>query len=126
MGEVREILCYVSVAGNNKIADWYEDLTVTEKADTDEFIKTMCKTQDWTGSSYKPSLRGYPKLGELRWDSGNKKHRLIGFFRDGKYVAVMGCYHKQQIYAPADALEQAEKRRKQIVANEVKTVPYEL
>ena len=91
MGEVREVLCYVSPAGNNKIADWYEDLTATEKADTDEFIKTMRKTMDWIGSSYKPSLKGYSKLGELRWDSGNKKHRLIGFFREGKFVAVMGA-----------------------------------
>ncbi len=117
---------YLSPAGGDKIAEWYGGLSPQEKADTDEFVADMRKTADWVMPSYKPSLRGYPKLGELRWDSCRKKHRLLGFLKDGKFFAVMGCYHKQQIYTPADALEQAEKRRKQILAEEVGTVLYEL
>jgi len=126
--ELIEIQCYVSPAPaqRNKIEDWYKDISVQEKADADEFIKNMRKTLEWKMPNYRPALKGYAKLGELRWNSSNKKHRLIGFFKDGKFIAVMGCYHKQNIYVPADALDEADRRRKRIIGGETGTVKYDL
>jgi hypothetical protein len=120
------IRCYVSPAGNNKIADWYADLLVQEKADADEFLKNMRKTKDWTLPNYRPRLKGYKNLGELRWQSENKAHRLIGFFDDGFWYALVGCTHKQRVYKPHDALEMADKYKGQIKRKEVKTVDYNL
>lgn len=118
--------CYVSPSGNNKIAEWYGRLSAQERADTDEFIKYMRRTSKWVMPDYLPALNGHPKLGELRWKSCNKQHRLVGFRKDGTFFAVMGCTHKQQIYAPRDALETADKRRSDILNNTVTTVAYDL
>src|ERR1035437_6990317 len=65
-------------------------------------------------------------LGELRWISGKKQHRLLGFFGDGVWYAVLGCTHKQSIYSPTDALATAVKRKNEIQKVEVKTVEYDL
>jgi hypothetical protein len=124
--ELKPILCYVSPAGNNKIRDWYKDLSVQEASDADEFIKNMRKTKDWKMPDYRPQLRGYSKLGELRWVSNKKQHRLVGYLKDGVFFALIGCTHKQQVYNPAEALDTADKRRNEIKDSKVRTVPYDL
>jgi len=120
------IRCYMSPARNNKIADWYDGLSVQEKADTDEFLKNMRKTRDWRMPDYRWRLRDGEGLGELRWASENKKHRLLGFFMKGYWYAVIGCTHKQRIYNPPDSLATAKKHKKQIERGEVQTVEYNL
>ena len=128
------IRCYVSPAGNSKIADWHMDLSAQEKADVDAFLLIMRKTGDWQMPSYRRQLRAIKGvkasqvrgLGELRWISGKKQHRLLGFFGDGVWYAVLGCTHKQNIYDPADALATAVKRKNEIQKVEVKTVEYNL
>jgi hypothetical protein len=122
----KRIRCYVSPAGNNKIAEWYADLSAQEKADADEFIKDMGKTQDWKMPNYRPSLKGYSGLGELRWQSEGKQHRLIGYRKGGVFFALIGCTHKQQIYNPSDALNTADKRKKETIEGKVTTVDYGL
>jgi hypothetical protein len=75
---------------------------------------------------YRPSLKGYSKLGELRWSSCRKQHRLIGFLKDGIFVALIGCTHKQRIYDPVDSLETADRRFKEIERKEATTCEYAL
>ncbi len=122
---MKTIRCYLSrpPAARNKIADWYDKLSPQERADTDEFIKNMRKTLEWNPPAYKYLKDG---LGELRWRSSNKQHRLIGFFRDQVWYAVIGCTHKQRIYSPAQCLETARSRKSQIERNEVETTEYDL
>jgi hypothetical protein len=120
------IRCYVSPAGNNKIAEWYEHLSPQEKADTDEFLRIMRKTRDWHMPDYRPRLRGAAGLGELRWTSEKKQHRLLGFFIKGFWCAVVGCVHKQQVYSPTDSLDTALRHKGQIERREVDTVEYDL
>jgi len=122
--QLKPVRCYESLAGNNKIADWYDDLSAQEQADADEFIKDMRKTADWKMPNYRPRLKGYEGLGELRWTSEKKEHRLIGYLRAGTFFAVMGCTHKGKVYDPPDALDQASKRKSQIEAGQAKTVEY--
>ena len=119
------IQCYVSPAGNNKIAQWYAGLSAQEKADTDEFLKAMRKTRRWEMPNYRPRLKNGEGIGELRWHSERKQHRLLGFFGHGYWCALVGCTHKQQIYNPPDALEAAKRCKKQIEKREVKTVDYD-
>jgi len=120
------IRCYVTPAQNNKIADWYEKLAVQEKSDADEFLKGMRRTKEWSLPNYRPRLRNGEGLGELRWQSGNRQHRLLGFFSGSYWYAVVGCTHKQQVYSPADSLEVAKKYKKQIERGEARTVDYDL
>jgi hypothetical protein len=124
--ELKPVRCYVSPAGNNKIGDWYNDLSVQERADADEFIKNMRKTAEWKLPNYRPRLKGYKGLGELRWTSEKKEHRLIGYLQGGVFFAVMGCTHKGTVYDPADALDQADKRKSQIQDGKAITVEYDL
>ena len=110
------------------------DLSAQEKADVDAFLLIMRKTGDWQMPSYRRQLRAIKGvkasqvrgLGALRWISGKKQHRLLGFFGDGVWYAVLGCTHKQNIYDPADALATAVKRKNEIQKVEVKTVEYNL
>jgi hypothetical protein len=125
--ELKPVRCYVSPAsGKNKIADWYHELSAQERADADEFINLMRKTKDWEMPYYRPKLTGYTKLGELRWRSEQKQHRLVGYLGGGVYFALVGCTHKQQVYSPASALATATKRMSEIEAGKAKTVPYDL
>ena len=125
--ELRPIRCYVSPAParREKIADWYYSLSPQERADADEFIKDMRKIKLWKMPQYR-HLGGGTGLGELRWRSEKKQHRLIGFFSEGTWFAVMGCTHKQRIYDPPDALTSAAVRKNQIEREEVSTVEYDL
>jgi len=119
------IRCYVSPAGNNKIADWYGTLLPQERADADEFLKNMRRTTDWNMPDYRP-LRNGKGLGELRWVSMGKQHRLLGFFMKSEWYAVVGCTHKQQVYDPHDALETAKRYKGRIERGEVQTSYYDL
>jgi hypothetical protein len=123
------VRCYVSKSGNNKIAEWYSELSGGEKADADEFLTIMRKVPfaNWKMNDYRSRLKGKAQhLGELRWQSEKKQHRLIGFFSQGVWYAVMGCVHKQNIYNPPDALNTSERRRKEILNREVNTVEYDV
>ncbi len=124
--QVKPVRCYVSQAGNNKIGEWYQGLSVQGRADADEFIKLMRRTSEWKMPHYRPLLKGYKGLGELRWTSGRKEHRLIGYLHRGTFFAVMGCTHKGKVYDPTDALVQAAKRKDQIQKGTAITVPYDL
>lgn len=125
-GWITPIRCYVSPAGNNKIKDWYLTLSTQEKADADVFLRLMRKTRIWQMNDYRPSLAGLKKIGELRWTSEKRQHRLLGFFGNGVWYALVGCTHKQQIYDPPDALNTAQKYKGQIERGEVATVEYDL
>ena len=120
------IRCYVSLAGNNRIADWYLGLSKQERSDADEFLKIMRRTRGWKLPEYRPRLTNGNGLGELRWFSEGKQHRLIGFFKGGFWYAVAGCTHKQQVYSPPDVLETAKRNKRQIENGTVTTVDYDL
>jgi hypothetical protein len=124
--QLKPIRCYVSPAQNNKIADWYESLSAQGRSDMDEFIKDMRKTAQWQLPNYRPKLHGYRGLGELKWVSGKKEHRLIGYLESGTFFAMMGCTHKGKVYDPTDALDEAAKRKSRIERGEARTVPYDL
>ena len=121
-----QIRCYVSPGGNNKIADWYAGLSVQAKADADEFLKDMRQSRDWKPPNYRPRLRDLKGVGELRWFSEGKQHRLLGFFREGSWCAVVGCTHKQNVYDPSDAPSTAKSYKGQIERGEAITVEYDL
>lgn len=75
---------------------------------------------------YRAKLKGLKGIGELRWFSGKKQHRLLGYFDGEVWVALIGCTHKGKVYDPADALKSAEKRKSQIENGEAGTIEYNL
>lgn len=103
--------------------DWYENLSAQERADADELIKNQRKVRKWEWPAYKNLGDG---IGELRWKSEKKQQRLLGFFQNGVWYAVIGCTHKQQVYKPAECLKTASKRKTQIQNGEANSVQYDL
>jgi hypothetical protein len=121
-----DIRCYISPGNNNKIEDWYKALSAQGRADADVFIAVMRKTTEWRMPDYRPHLQGTKGLGELRWKSENRAHRLLGFFMKGSWYAVVGCIHKGKVYNPSDSLETAGRYKARIERGQVETVEYDL
>ena len=115
--------CYVSPSGRNKIQDWYDDLLIPEQADADEFLSNMQKKREWKMPDWKRLSGG---IGELRWRSEGKQHRLIGFLQDNTFVALIGCTHKQKRYKPDNAMNTAARRRSLLNTGEGSTCEYDL
>jgi predicted small lipoprotein YifL len=61
-------------------------------------------------------LRGksYKGLGEIRWETANVQHRVIGCAgpQAGEYIFLIGCTHKGPVYDPPSALDTAVQRMK--------------
>lgn len=49
-------------------------------------------------------------LYEIKWKSGNKQWRALGFdSSDGYFVVVRVCNHKMNVYDPPDCIDRAHK-----------------
>ena len=112
-----QFMDYISLSGRNPITDWYADLLPQEQSDFDTLIRILAKTQKWQSSEFK-LLRGksYAGLGEFRFKSAGKQHRVIGFYGPGQkqFTLLIGCTHKQNIYSPPRALETAARRKREV------------
>jgi phage-related protein len=106
---------YISPVGRNVIQDWYDRLLMRERADFDAFIRILAKTAEWKYPDFR-WLQGkkYRGIGEIRFDSEKKAHRVVGYFSltSHQYVMLIGCFHKQRVYTPANALDTAVQRKK--------------
>lgn len=121
---------YCSPAGNNKIREWYEGLGVDAQADCDTTLNDLAGTKNWEvpqinefgrlqGKKWKP-------LGEVRWKTANVQHRIFGYFgADGVFILLIGATHKQRVYQPRNALDDAAKRYRQVERGEVETSDHE-
>jgi hypothetical protein len=114
---------YVSPTGRDKIEQWYQDLSAQEQADADVFIANQRGIAKWELPSYRYLFDG---IGELRWPSAQKQHRLLGYFDGATWIALVGCTHKQRVYTPRDCLNTARKRKGKLSRGEAKTVEFDL
>jgi hypothetical protein len=96
----------------NAIKDWYDDLSKQAQADFVTLISQLEVLKDWAMPEFRP-LRGrkFKGLGELRFKTEKRNHRVIGFAANNTdYILLIGCFHKEA-YTPRDALETAIKRK---------------
>src|SRR5579872_5956125 len=108
---MNRFLDYLSPAGNNLIAEWYSGLSVDAKAMFDALLDVLSKKAEWKYPEFKRLEDG---LGEIRWKCDDKQHRVIGCWWKNPhgYLLLVGCFHKQRVYNPPDALETANRRRR--------------
>jgi hypothetical protein len=111
--DVWKFMDYISPQGRNVIADWYAGLQTQEQSDFKALMRILAKTRQWHSGAYKPLGKQYPGLGELRFYSQRKAHRVIGYFGPGRgqFTMLIGCFHKQKVYTPANALGTALQRK---------------
>ena len=109
---------YDFVDSKNQIEEWYaNELTDLGRFTFDTDLKNRAKTKnqlEWGG--FETWRFGEAKdlgIWELKFSADGKQHRVFGIFRPGRQaVLLIGCYHKQKRYTPANALETACKRAK--------------
>lgn len=106
-----------STSGGNHIEEWYQGLSLEGQILFDALLKNNHKTglfKDWIG--FRGFLKGKPqahKIWELGFSSDKRQNRILGIFSElGRRQAIflIGCYHKDKRYTPANALDTACKR----------------
>ena len=109
-------------SGNNRpVDDWYKGLSEEAKFAVRDGLKDARKIEDprnWLCFKryLKGKLRKY-KIWELWFSCGdNRQYRLLGIFGSERKQAIflVGCYHKERVYTPADALETAFNRARDL------------
>lgn len=65
-------------------------------------------------------LRGPVELYEIRFKDKHRAARALGFFgpEPGLFTITLICHHKDRVYTPRDAIEIADKRRRQLIGGE--------
>jgi hypothetical protein len=115
--DVWQFMDYISVQGRNAITDWYDRLLSQEQTDFDTMIRILAKTRQWRMPEFRwIKGRPYAGLGEIRFTSERKQHRVVGFYgpRQQQFTMLIGCTHKQNIYNPPNALDTAARRKREI------------
>jgi phage-related protein len=109
-----QFMDYISPQGRNMIADWHARLLRQEQSDFIALIRILAKTRQWKDPAFKQLKGKYQGMDELRFTSERKAHRVIGFVwpSSQQFTMLIGCFHKQRVYTPANALDTALQRRK--------------
>lgn len=100
--------------GDNPIEEWHSGLSEDARFIFDKILKDCRKTElhtDWV--AFKRYLKGKcekHRIWELEFRSDKRQHRVLCVFDPdvGKRVVLLiGCYHKQSVYTPKNALTEA-------------------
>lgn len=101
-------------------AAWHDSQTEEVQDNIAAVLKDSAKTQDhlqW--SAWRKYLKGTAKeqkIWEIGFKAEGRQYRLLGVFRPGKRaILLVGCYHKNAVYTPPDAIDTAIKRAKALL-----------
>jgi hypothetical protein len=107
------------------IESWYSLLSEDEQETLEDLLKWNSKVDlptDWLGCKM---LRGEAKterIWEWRFHPAGTQQRLLGTFGANRKEAIflIGCNHKQNVYQPANCLNTAVKRAREVREGKVK------
>jgi hypothetical protein len=113
--------CYDDGRKPNLWQRWYDDNPEFRGSHDSVFEMLECRTA-W-GRPHADFLNKDARLVEVRL-SGNPKHRILGFYGDGRleFVVVGVCIHKQRVYTPHGIKETAIFRKNEIQRNPEKAI----
>lgn len=103
--------------GVDVIEEWYEGVSFEARISFDKLLKQNAKVDnhlEWIG--YRHKLKGkHRKVFELEFTADKRANRILCVF-DGRKRTVMlcGCYHKDKIWHPPNALDIALQRAKRV------------
>jgi hypothetical protein len=111
-----------SPGARNLIQDWVDSLSDEAELTFHAVLKNISKVDnhlEWTAS--RGFLEGAGK-GERIWELGfradKRAYRVLAAFGPGRkeVTLLMGCYHKQRVYTPKNAINEAVKRSRALAA----------
>ncbi len=108
----------MSPAGNNLIQEWVNSLSEDAELMFNALLKNIRRTENhlhWV--PFRRFLQGRSKeerICELGFRADRRQYRVLVSFGPGRkeVTLLMGCYHKQRVYTPRDAVDEARKRSK--------------
>jgi hypothetical protein len=112
---------YGDAGPSNPITRWKKNqLSTQQRADVNTLLGVLRNQRQWSKQDFRPRLRGYDGLSEIKLKSENVQIRLVGCFKPGqRYVILIGCTHKGSVYDPRACLDTAERRKREIDREEV-------
>lgn len=118
---------YKSFGGRGVITKWVKkSIEIDAKDEFHDLLNYLRNVERdlWTRPEYAPFD---PEISELRWDNDGKlQHRVFGFFllEAKQYVMLVGATKKGKIYTPADAIQTARDRRKDVLKDKSLIMEY--
>jgi hypothetical protein len=97
------------------IEEWrQQELSIEAGLTFEKLIKDIRKTENhlnWMG--FRRFIKRHKdSIWELGFPGDGRAYRVLGDFCGSKQaVLLIGCYHKDKVYTPADAIDQAFKRK---------------
>jgi len=119
LSEVWTFYDFRYVNGTNPIEDWYKrSLSDGARFVFDALLKNIHRIKnhlEW--GCFRGFLKGRLKeqrIWELGFQSDGRQYRLLCVFGEKRkqVILLVGCYHKQKVYVPPDALSTAYTRSK--------------
>ena len=113
----------ISRNGVGRLTTWFSD-NRGARAKFRIRVQHLAKiaSKDWTWQQFHSLGDG---ISEIKWKTGNKQFRAIGFDRDGFFVMVIGCTHKMKVYDPPECLKSAIRLKKEVENGEWDIVEFE-
>jgi hypothetical protein len=112
-------------SGRKAVSDWLDDLPVGLRQQWKLLLRTVRKQAQWRKPEFRRLTGKQQGLGEFRLRA-DKPYRIIGVAGPGlgQYSLLIGCTHNAKVYTPNDALETADKRRRQIERGDANVVQF--
>jgi len=119
---------FVIAAGRRgAITEWYEGLRVEAQRDFEDRLRYLSNVPRhlWTLPYYR-QLNTH--IGEIRFKANRVQHRPLGFFGPdaGQFTLLIGAKEKDRKFIPKDAVEQAEQRRRLVLADKGRIKKYDI
>lgn len=117
LGPADWTFCDYSTGAGNPIKDWVAGLSEDAENTFWSVLKNNRKVQNpihWTQLRYLQGDAKKHRLWELRFRADDKAYRVIGFFSEDRRktaILLIGCFHKQTVYDPSDAIRTAITRK---------------
>lgn len=115
----------VGANGKGVITDWLSGQNAA-RAKFHVRVGNMAKVPptDWNKKQFH-KLKKADGVAEIKWEAGNKQWRALGFNRNGFFVMVVGCTHKDDVYDPKGCIETAIRRKGEVERGVYKIINYE-
>jgi len=112
---------YGSAGPSNPITEWKRTkLSIQQRADLNYLLGVLRNQREWSERDFRPRLKGYEGISEIKLKSEDVQIRLVGCFKPGfRYVFLIGCTHKGSVYDPHRCLDTADRRKREIDRGEV-------
>jgi hypothetical protein len=80
------------------------------------------RRESWTDQQFKAVGDG---IWEIKWKSGNKQWRALGFDHQWYFIVVRACTHKGRVYDPHDCIPRAKELRSEAQTGKRNVIGYE-